>query len=75
MIILKSGQYAKYLEQNDIQNFICFMDLLVQEKPHWLNLIVKNLDCDYLYINASDERGIETIRDKVVYICFKFGFL
>jgi replication factor C small subunit len=28
-------------------------------------LIVKNLDCDYLYINASDERGIETIRDKV----------
>ena len=23
------------------------------------------MDCDYLYINASDERGIETIRDKV----------
>jgi len=28
-------------------------------------LIVKNLDCDYEYINSSDERGIETIRDKV----------
>jgi replication factor C small subunit len=28
-------------------------------------LIVKNLDCDYIYINSSDERGIETIRDKV----------
>ncbi len=28
-------------------------------------LIVNNLDCDYIYINASDERGIETIRDKV----------
>ena len=28
-------------------------------------LIVNNLECDYLYINASDERGIETIRDKV----------
>lgn len=29
-------------------------------------LIVENIDCDYLYINASDERGAETIRDKVV---------
>ena len=28
-------------------------------------LIIGNLDCDYIYINASDERGIETIRDKV----------
>jgi DNA polymerase III delta prime subunit len=28
-------------------------------------LIVNNFDCDYLYINASDERGIDTIRDKV----------
>ena len=28
-------------------------------------LIAKNIDCDLLYINASDERGIETIRDKV----------
>jgi len=28
-------------------------------------LLVNNLDCSHLYINASDERGIETIRDKV----------
>jgi replication factor C small subunit len=28
-------------------------------------IIVKNLDCDYLYINASDENGIDTIREKV----------
>ena len=28
-------------------------------------LLVKNIECDFLYINASDERGIETIRDKV----------
>ncbi len=28
-------------------------------------LIVNNIDCDYLYINASDENGIDTIRDKV----------
>jgi len=28
-------------------------------------LIVTNIDCDSLYINASDENGIDTIRDKV----------
>jgi len=28
-------------------------------------IIVNNINCDFLYINASDERGIDTIRDKV----------
>lgn len=28
-------------------------------------LITANLDCDYIYINCSDENGIETIREKV----------
>jgi replication factor C small subunit len=28
-------------------------------------LIVKNIQCDYLYINASDENGIDTIRERV----------
>ena len=28
-------------------------------------LIVENLDCDHIYINCSDENGIETIREKV----------
>lgn len=28
-------------------------------------ILIKNIKCGYLYINASDERGIDTIRDKV----------
>ena len=28
-------------------------------------LIVKNIKCDYIYINCSDENGIDIIRDKV----------
>lgn len=28
-------------------------------------IIINNLDCDYLLLNASDERGIDTIRNKV----------
>jgi len=55
---------SKYLEQNDIQNLI-FYGQAGGGKTTLAKLIVQNLDCDYLYINASDERGIETIRDKV----------
>ena len=54
----------QYLNQNDIQNLI-FYGPAGTGKTTLAKLIVKNLDCDYLYINASDERGIETIRDKV----------
>jgi len=55
---------SQYLGQNDIQNLI-FYGPAGTGKTTLAKLIVKNLDCDHLYINASDERGIETIRDKV----------
>ena len=55
---------AQYLEQNDIQNLI-FYGPAGTGKTTLAKLCIKNLDCDHLYINASDERGIETIRDKV----------
>jgi len=55
---------SQYLTQNDIQNLI-FYSSAGTGKTTLAKLIVKNLDCDYLYINSSDERGIETIRDKV----------
>ena len=55
---------SNYIGQNDIQNLI-FYGPAGTGKTTLAKLIVKNLDCDYIYINASDERGIETIRDKV----------
>ena len=55
---------SKYLEQNDIQNLI-FYGPSGTGKTTLAKLCVQNLNCDHLYINASDERGIETIRDKV----------
>ena len=54
----------KYLDQGDIQNFI-FYGPAGCGKTTLAKIIVKNLDCDYLYINASDENGIDTIREKV----------
>ena len=55
---------SAYLNQNDIQNFI-FYGPAGTGKTTLAKIIVSSLDCDHLYINASDERGIETIRDKV----------
>ena len=55
---------SQYLKQNDIQNFL-FYGPAGTGKTTLAKLIVNNLDCEFLYINASDERGIETIRDKV----------
>ena len=55
---------SKYIEQNDIQNLI-FYGTAGVGKTTLAKLCVQNLNCDHLYINASDERGIETIRDKV----------
>ena len=54
----------QYISQNDIQNLI-FYGPAGTGKTTLAKLIVNNLNCDHLYINASDERGIETIRDKV----------
>ena len=55
---------GRYLEQNDIQNYL-FYGPAGTGKTTLAKLIVNKLDCEYLYINASDERGIDTIRDKV----------
>lgn len=37
-------------------------------------ILVKNIDCDYLYINASDENNVETIRTKVKSFASTIGF-
>jgi DNA polymerase III delta prime subunit len=58
------GIMAKNISENDMNNMI-FYGTAGVGKTTLAKLLVKNLNCDYLYINASDERGIETIRDKV----------
>jgi replication factor C small subunit len=56
---------SKCITNNDIPH------LLLYGKPGTgkttlAKLITKNIKCDVMYINASDERGIDTIRDKIV---------
>ena len=55
---------ADCIAKNDIPHLI-FAGSAGTGKTTLAKLIVKNIQCDYLYINASDENGIDTIRDKV----------
>ena len=54
----------QYIHQNDLQNLI-FYGPAGTGKTTLAKILTSNINCDSLYINASDERGIDTIRDKV----------
>ena len=52
------------IEKNDIQNMILY-GTPGTGKTTLAKLIVNSLNCDYLYLNASDEKGMDVMRDKV----------
>ena len=54
----------QWIKQQDIPH-ILFYGPAGTGKTTAAKLIVANLDCDHIYINCSDENGIETIREKV----------
>ena len=62
-----------YLKQGSIQNLL-FHGVAGTGKTTLAKLIAKNLDCDLLYINASDERGIDTIREKIIPFASSMSF-
>lgn len=58
------ARIADCIEKNDIPHFI-FSGTAGTGKTTLAKLIIGNLKCDYRYLNASDENGIDTIREKV----------
>jgi len=52
------------IEKNDIPHILLYGPPGTG-KTTLAKLIVKNIDCDFLYINASDEKGMDVMRDKV----------
>ena len=67
------NKMADYLKQGSIQNLL-FHGVAGTGKTTLAKLIAKNLNCDLLYINASDERGIDTIRDKIIPFASSMSF-
>ena len=62
-----------YLESGDLPH------LLLYGKPGTgkttlAKLLVKNIECDYLYINASDENNVDTVRTKIKTFASTIGF-
>tara|TARA_Y100001972_G_scaffold40340_1_gene49972 strand:- start:1331 stop:2221 length:891 start_codon:yes stop_codon:yes gene_type:complete len=63
----------EYLNTGKLQNLLLFGPAGTG-KTSLAKLIVDQLSADHLYINASDERGIDTIRDKIVPFASSMGF-
>jgi len=70
--VIKS-KIEDYLKQGSIQNLLLH-GVAGTGKTTLAKLLVKNIDCDFLYINASDERGIDTIREKIQPFALSMGF-
>jgi DNA polymerase III delta prime subunit len=69
---LKS-KVSVYLESGDLPHLLLF-GKAGTGKTTLAKLLVKNIECDYLYINASDENSVEVVRDKVKNFASTLGF-
>lgn len=60
------NKILKYIEKpNMLPNFMFYNSVPGNGKTTFAKAIIKNLGCDYVYLNGSDERGIDTIRNKI----------
>ena len=62
-----------YLESGDLPHLLLY-GKAGTGKTTLAKLLVNNIDCDYLYINASDENNVDTVRTKVKNFASTIGF-
>ena len=67
------AKLAEYIEKQDIPHLL-FYGTAGTGKTTAAKMLIKSIDCDYMFINASDERGIDTVREKIKGFASTVGF-
>ena len=62
-----------YLESGDLPHLLLY-GKAGTGKTTLAKILVNNIECDYLYINASDENNVDTVRTKVKNFASTIGF-
>ena len=62
-----------YIESGDLPHLLLY-GRAGTGKTTLAKLLVNNIDCDYLYINASDENSVDVVREKVKNFASTLGF-
>jgi len=63
----------RYLESEDVPHLLLY-GRAGTGKTTLAKIITSNIDCDYLYINASDENNVENVRTKIKNFASTVGF-
>ena len=62
-----------YLESEDVPHLLLY-GKAGTGKTTLAKIITKNIDCDYMYINASDENKVDDVRNKIKTFASSVGF-
>jgi len=62
-----------YIESGDVPHLLLY-GTAGTGKTTLAKLIAKNIDCDLMYINASDENNVDTVREKIKNFASTIGF-
>ena len=69
---LKS-KVSVYLESEDVPHLLLY-GKAGTGKTTLAKIVTNNIDCDYLYINASDENNVDNVRTKIKNFASSVGF-
>ena len=58
-------KFEEFIKDQNIPHIGLFSQRAGCGKTTLAKILVKNIDCDYLYLNAMDNRGMDSIKEKV----------